>query len=210
MPALQIDPHLRVGRIGHDHVLALVAVQVSDVERPAALRSLRQREERQPAALVGLVGARLIEREHPRPAQLALQHQDLRAPLAVDLAESNRMRHVHGKALLGPQFLLIGREPDVDRVVAFGVDDHDVLRLVAVDVDGLDQPGRGRRMRHALGLGEHAGGRLIDEGELLVAQHHQVVPAVLVEVTHRQCARFRSPGRRWRPSWNRRTRPCRH
>ena len=140
MAGLEIDPDLRVGGIGHDDVLALVAVQVTDVQRPPALVALRQCKECEPPALVGVVSGRLVEREHPAPARLAFEDQDLRAPLAVDLSERDRVRQIERKTLLRPELFLVGRESDMDRVIAFGVDDHDVLRLVAVDVDRLDQP----------------------------------------------------------------------
>ena len=97
--------------------------------------------------------------------------------------------HLQGEPLLGPELLLVGREPDVDGVVALGVDDHQVLGAVAVQVDGLDQPGIAGGVRHALGLAQAPGRGLIDEDQFLLRQQGQVVAAVLVEVAHGQCRR---------------------
>ena len=84
--------------------------------------------------------------------------EDLASPLAVDLPEGDRARDLHGEPLLGSQLLLLGREPDVDGVVALGVDDDQVLGAIAVEVDGPDQPGIAGRMGRALGLAERSPG----------------------------------------------------
>ena len=135
MSRLEVNPDLGIGRVGHDDVFPVIAVEVADRQRPAALGALRQREKREPAALVGLVVGRLVQGQHLGPARRALEDQDLASPLAVDLPKGDRARHFQGKPLLGPQLFLVGREPDMDRVVALGVDDDEVLGAVAVQVD---------------------------------------------------------------------------
>ena len=90
MSGLKVDPDLRIGRVGHDDVFPVIAVQVADGQRAAALGPLRQREKREPAALVRLVVGRLVQRQHLGPARRALEDQDLASPLAVDLPEGDR------------------------------------------------------------------------------------------------------------------------
>ena len=141
MSALKVDPDLHIGRIAHDHVRAFVTIQITDVERPAALVALRQRKECQPAAPVRVIGGRLVQREHAAAARLAFEHENLRAGFVVHLSERNGVRRIEREALLGPEFLLVGRESNMDGVIAFGIDNHKVLGPVAVDVQAPDQPG---------------------------------------------------------------------
>ena len=92
------------------------------------------------------------------------------------------MRNLQCKPLLRPELLFIGGESDVDGMIAFAVDDHQVAGFVAIEIDEPDQPRVARGVRNMLGLAQHAGRRLIDKDQLVRTQQGQVVPTVLVDV----------------------------
>ena len=78
----------------------------------------------------------VVERQDLGAARLALDRQQLRARLAVDLAEGDRPGRLDEEPLLGAELAPLGGEPDADRVVGAAVEDHQVVAAVAVEVDG--------------------------------------------------------------------------
>jgi len=104
-----------LARVGHHDVGQAVAVQVADRQRPAALIPRGERIEDQPSALAGVVLLHLIEREHPGPARLRFDGQELVAPLAVDLGKGDGLGRLDEEPLLRPELAPGRRESESGR-----------------------------------------------------------------------------------------------
>ena len=97
---LAVDVELGVGGVGDDDVDQAVAVEVAEVERAPAGVAVGERVEEEPAAAGAVVVVDDVERVDADAAGLLLDRQQLRAGLAVDLAEGVGAKRLEREPLL--------------------------------------------------------------------------------------------------------------
>src|SRR5271157_3276173 len=117
----------------------MITIQIAQGQRPPPVAAGGQAEEDEPAPLVLFIRGGLIEREDLTPAGLVLDGQDFLAASTVDLAEGDRFGRFDLEPLLRSQLLLVGGEPNVNRMIGPAVENHQIERSVAVEVRELQQ-----------------------------------------------------------------------